>query len=263
MEEQKLHRNRVKKFERVKLEAISLKYQVEEQITDAISKGDMKKLKALLYAIGQDHSLSPLKEEHRESLLEMKLLLFVANTYSRIAAKNGGLDSLYIHLISERYSNLIQEAPSISYMEEHIYIDMFMEYCESVKKFSTTNYSTIMKEIVSYISENLTSEMTLTSVSNLFGIHPVHLARKFKQETGNTFIGFVNQQRINLAKYFFHIGKYQLSEVANLTGFNSHSYFTKVFKKVTDLTPTEYIRSLPSREGNFEDEVINVFTNLD
>lgn len=216
----------------MKLNATSVKYQIENQISAAISTGDTSGLSSLLQIIGQHVEIDPLDNSSPDELLKkMKLSLLVANTYSRIAANNGGLDPLYIHMISERCTRLIEGAPSLCCLEKHVTMDMFMEYCEAVKQFSTANYSILMKEIVSYISKNLVSDMTLTNVSSVFGIHPVHLARKFKQETGITFIGFVNAQRINLAKYLLYMGKFQLSEVVEMTGFNSHSYFTKVFKK--------------------------------
>lgn len=225
---------------------MSFKYQIEEQVSAAISAGSLHDLKALMLTIKETNQMYPFPEPESKKIQTIKNTMITYNTYSRIAAKNGGLDSLNIHLISQRYTSLIDEAPSLEYINKHIYFQMFKEYCQAVKQFSTTGYSSVMKEIVSYISENLTSDMTLTSVAALYGIHPVHLARKFKQETGNTFIGYVNLQRVNLAKYYFHCDEFQMSEVADLSGFNSHSYFTKVFKKITGLTPTQYIRVIPS-----------------
>jgi len=245
LEDTRISLDRQETLQQIKQKAMSFQYQVEDQITDAISAGDMQELQALLTTIIQNKDMYPLSRSGG-TLDEMKHNLIICNTYSRIAAKNGGLDPLYIHLISERYSSLITEAPNVEYLESYVFSPMFLEYCEAVKLFSTNDYSSAMKEIVAYISDHLTSEMTLTSVATLFGIHPVHLARKFKQETGTTFIGYVNVQRVNLAKYYFHCGEYQMSEVANLSGFNSHSYFTKVFKKITDMTPSEYIRILPA-----------------
>lgn len=246
MEDIQLQMDRQGKLQQIKQKAMSFRYQIEDQITDAISAGDMQELQALLTTVIQNKEMYPLSGKSGETFEEMKNSLIICNTYSRIAAKNGGLDPLYIHLISERYSSLITEAPNVDYLEDYVFSPMFLEYCEAVHYFSTTGYSSAMKEIVAYISDNLTSEMTLTSVATLFGIHPVHLARKFKQETGATFIGYVNVQRVNLAKYYFHCGDHQMSEVANLSGFNSHSYFTKVFKKISGMTPSEYIRILPS-----------------
>lgn len=102
-----------------------------------------------------------------------------------------------------------------------------------------------MKEIIKFVTDHLTVDLTLKDIAEKFDMHPVHLARKFKQETGITYVSYMNNQRIFLAQYLFHLQTYELSDVAYLAGFNSHSYFTKVFKKITGLTPTKYIKQLP------------------
>lgn len=240
---------RINKLKELTNEAMNYRYLIQDQLSDAITDGDMKQLEATLNLIDIDKVLHYLEETSDCDLLDrFKGHLVTVNTYSRIAAKNGGVLPLYLHLIYERFAMIIQDATSIDYLINHVYYQIFREYCNSVVQFSTSSYSTVMKEIVSYITENLTGELTLTNIASIYGMHPVHLARKFKQETGNTFIGYVNQQRVYLAKYYFHLGQHQLSEVANLAGFNSHSYFTKVFKKITGQTPTKYLKALPVSE---------------
>lgn len=242
-------RERVDKLKKLNSDAFSYRYLIEDQVTDAITEGNRSMLEDTLSIINLDEMLEYLGEEGKEhQLRNFKNQLIIVNTYCRIAAKNGGVLPLYLHLISERFSILIEDAESIQYLRENVYYEIYREYCQAVIDFSTLTYSSAMTEVVSYITENLTSELTLTNIASIFGMHPVHLARKFKQETGTTFIGYVNQQRIYLAKYYFHLGNYQLSEVANLSGFNSHSYFTKVFKKITGQTPTKYIKQLPINE---------------
>lgn len=234
------------KLKELTAQAMDYRYQIQDQLTDAISDGDSEKLNETLVLIDVDQLFNHLEEDHAgDRLVRFKNHLMTVNTYTRIAAKNGGVLPLYLHLISERYSMIIRESDSVDYLVEHVYFEIFREYCDAVVHFSTNTYSSVMKEIVSYITENLTSELTLTNIASIYGMHPVHLARKFKQETGNTFIGYVNQQRVYLAKYYFHLGEHQLSSVANLAGFNSHSYFTKVFKKIAGKTPTKYLRELP------------------
>lgn len=240
---------RLEKLKQLNSEAYSFRYQIEDQVTDAISEGNIETLNDYLEVWrAQDRLFDPCPISSSDELQELKTQLTICNTYSRIAAKNGGLLPLHLHILSKQYSILIERAHSVKYLKNEIFFNLFRDYCQAVKLFSTSNYSGVMKEIVSYIAEHLTEEMTLTSVASLFGMHPVHLARKFKQETGTTFIGYVNQHRVYLAKYYFHEDVYQLSEVAYLSGFNSHSYFTKVFKKITGETPTEYVKRLAMEE---------------
>ncbi|WP_277630898.1 helix-turn-helix domain-containing protein [Atopococcus tabaci] len=245
MEKTATQQDRLLKLQQLNSEALDFRYQIEDQITDAITEGNKDILNEYLDIWASQEDLfgtNPVTST--DELREMKNQLVICNTYSRIAAKNGGLMPAHLHLISKRYSILIEKAPSIEYLKNDVFFNLFRDYCTAVQLFSTKSYSGVMKEIVSYIIEHLTEEMTLTSVATLFGMHPVHLARKFKQETGTTFIGYVNQHRVYLAMYYFHEDMYQLSEVAYLSGFNSHSYFTKVFKKLTGVTPTEYVKQI-------------------
>ncbi|MFO8069568.1 MAG: AraC family transcriptional regulator, partial [Alkalibacterium sp.] len=240
-EKEKLMEERLSKLKELTDDSMDYRYLMQDQLTDAISSGNEEKLEATLKLINIDRVFNYLENDSDCELINsFKNHLMTVNTYARIAAKNGGLLPLYLHLIFERFSMIIKDTQSLDYLIEHVYFELFREYCHAVANFSTSDYSSVMKEIVTYITDNLTNELTLTNIASIYGMHPVHLARKFKQETGNTFIGYVNQQRVYLAKYYFHLGDYQMSEVANLAGFNSHSYFTKVFKKITGKTPTKY-----------------------
>lgn len=248
-EKEKLKQERLNKLKELTNESMDYRYLMQDQLADAITSGDKDKLEETLKLIDIDRVFSYLEADSDCELIDaFRNHLMTVNTYARIAARNGGVLPLYLHLIFERFSMIIKDTYSLDYLIEHVYFELFREYCHAVIYFSTSNYSSVMKEIVTYITENLTSELTLTNIASIYGMHPVHLARKFKQETGNTFIGYVNQQRVYLAKYYFHLGNYQLSEVANLAGFNSHSYFTKVFKKMTGKTPTKYLKDIPVSE---------------
>jgi len=240
-----LKAERVSYLKSLNQEARDNRYKIEDLTTDAIRDGDLDQLDTALESINLDEILANLERTEQSSLLRSyKNFLFSINTYCRIAAKNGGVLPLYLHLISERYTSLVENATSVEFLNNNAFYSVFYDYCTAVSKFSTKDYSKVMKEIVAYITDNLTSNLTLKDIADRYNMHPVHLARKFKQETGITFIGYVNQQRIFLAKYYFHMQTFQLSEVAYLSGFNSHSYFTKVFKKLTGETPTKYIRRI-------------------
>lgn len=244
-----LKQERIDRLQGLNEDALNYRYVVEDQTTDAITEGDKAMLADTLEIIELDKVLDYLKQDGLvHELRNFKNHLIIVNTYCRIAAKNGGVLPLYLHLISERFSMLIEDAESVDYLREYVYYSIYEEYCNAVADFSTSDYSSVMIDVVRYITENLTDNLTLTNIAEKFDMHPVHLARKFKQETGTTFISYVNVQRVYLAKYYFHLGKYQLSEVATLAGFNSHSYFTKVFKKTTGQTPTTYLKQLPLKE---------------
>lgn len=71
-------------------------------------------------------------------------------------------------------------------------------------------------------------------------MNPSYLSRKFKEETGFTLTDFINKKRIDEAKIFLNKGDISITDIAFMVGFNDINYFSKVFKKWTTLTPTEF-----------------------
>lgn len=213
-------------------------------ILTSITQGDMNTLSPLLeewYSSDQ-----PFEENAYPDLSELDYYKLQMNRLvlgCRMAAYSGGLVDQSVHLLSNKFNLLTQKGQSIDFLNDKVFFTIFSEYCEAVHYLSTSNLSPKMKEIVIHINDNLTDSLKLKIIADQFDMHPVHLTRKFKNETGLTFVEYVNIQRINLAKCLFYQDCYSLSEVANLSGVNSHSYFTKVFKRVCGQTPTHFIIS--------------------
>ena len=77
--------------------------------------------------------------------------------------------------------------------------------------------------------------------------HISHISRKFKKETGMSIPEYVSRQRMALAKLYFEDGEVSVKEVARRLGFMDSNYFSKVFKRYCEQTPTEYIHMIHQR----------------
>ncbi|OMF26744.1 hypothetical protein BK133_20100 [Paenibacillus sp. FSL H8-0548] len=71
-------------------------------------------------------------------------------------------------------------------------------------------------------------------------LNPDHLTRQFKKETGHTITDYVLLERIKLAKELLTQTNIPISSISSSVGYSNFSHFTKVFKKYTELGPTEY-----------------------
>lgn len=176
--------------------------------------------------------------------------MIIRNTLGRIAAAFGGVPAIYLHLVSEKYALQIEQATSPEYLDNVVSPRMFDEYCDLVTNFSASKYSSLIKEIVIYIGSHLREELSVSMLADHFHVNAAHLARKFKKETGYTISEYVNHQKIEAAKLLFQGGEASVSEVAARLGFNSSSYFSKTFKKITGLSPAYYMQEV--NEGNVE-----------
>lgn len=99
------------------------------------------------------------------------------------------------------------------------------------------NFVEIAKE---YIGEQYYKDLTLISVAEKVGITAGYLSTLFSQKMDCKFIDYLNKVRIEHACTYLHQNYLKTYEIAYKVGFNDEKYFSKVFKKVTGRTPSEY-----------------------
>jgi two-component system, response regulator YesN len=101
--------------------------------------------------------------------------------------------------------------------------------------------------IMQYLRDNFTeSNINLTSVAQHFGFNSSYLSRKFKQETGKSFVEFLIKSRMERAIMLAGIGK-KMFCTANAVGIPDPNYFGRCFKKYTGISYSEYVSSHTSR----------------
>ena len=115
------------------------------------------------------------------------------------------------------------------------YILMLLEKFPEEK----SNSKTIIQNIKNYISANLGLDLKLSDIAELFFYKEVYLGRLFKSEVGKSFNDYINSQRIKSACSLLTT-PLSIIEISEQIGYNSVTYFNRVFKKYTGLTPTEY-----------------------
>lgn len=93
-----------------------------------------------------------------------------------------------------------------------------------------------------YILENYTKNITMASMAEIVSLSPVYFSILFKREVGTNFLDYLTQYRLEISKNLLKQVKYNINEVASLSGFQDAKYFSKVFKKTFGITPSEYRR---------------------
>lgn len=96
-----------------------------------------------------------------------------------------------------------------------------------------------MGTIYDYIHENHDKKPNVNEIAKIVSLSTPAFCRYFKKQTNMTFTDFVNNYRINQAKIFL-LKDYSVTEVCFQVGFESLSYFNKLFKQHTGETPSEF-----------------------
>lgn len=102
----------------------------------------------------------------------------------------------------------------------------------------------LFTKIESYIKQHMDQELTLNMVAEHFFYNPSYLSRLFKTKLNKNYMTFVSEIRINYALQCLKVSQYSITDVSILCGYKSYKHFVKVFKSVTQMTPTEYRKQL-------------------
>ncbi len=101
-------------------------------------------------------------------------------------------------------------------------------------------YSDLVESIKSYIETNYYKNINLTELASIFKQSVSSLCHKFKDEMGKSIIEYKLEMQVLKAKELLTISDMQVSEVADITGFNSVSYFSECFKRKYNISPKNY-----------------------
>jgi two-component system response regulator YesN len=80
--------------------------------------------------------------------------------------------------------------------------------------------------------------ITLEEVSSEIGFNPAYFSTLFKKETGKTFLEYLTDTRVQAAKQLLSDNRRAIIQIAEEVGYTDIKHFTKVFKKITGLTPS-------------------------
>jgi two-component system response regulator YesN len=102
-----------------------------------------------------------------------------------------------------------------------------------------SNQDFSIEQIINYIHDHIEEDIRRIDLAQQFHLNPDYLARVFKNETGQTLKHYISQEKINIAKGLLRTTNLPVGMIAAKIGFSSLSHFSKVYQKLTGLTPTE------------------------
>lgn len=102
-------------------------------------------------------------------------------------------------------------------------------------------------QIVRYINENYGDINDIGQIADRFFISKYHLCRTFNKNFGLPLVSYLNTIKIRAAAELMQNEKLNLTEIATQCGFNSSSYFCKVFKAEKGVSPTVYRKNLQGK----------------
>lgn len=188
-------------------------------------------------------SLIPIRKPPFERILQgtLEMLIFTFSTL-----RDMGIDPQDIFNDDRNPMAIVQEYGNIKELHKELQsifseITSFIENHTGFSKAERTVY--LIRE---YLKEHCIENISLQDLSEQFSLSSDYISRIYKQVTGENITAAIARYRIDYAKQL--IRQYRnktLIEIASLAGFTDVKYFSKVFKKVENMSPSEYKSSLP------------------
>ena len=184
-------------------------------------------------------------EQLKSSLLRLYIVTDIYLTAKMFVESIGISKEIYVEAVGDA-DTVIQQFRTQESTKNFI-IDL-LEKCVEMRKIRIGTSKTAINQAKSYISEHFHEpDISLGSVAASVNICAPHFCFLFKKELGETFVGYLTNERMKKAKELLCCTSKRITQIADEVGYNDYHYFTGLFKKLNGITPCEF-RKLNSRK---------------
>ena len=191
------------------------------------AEGTLNEILAVLVFNNRDHF-------HYIQLRSLELAVLITRTgtnfISATAVENNA-----------RYLKQIQESKTIEELTAILH-GIVEDVSEQIVSFQGLPHAAAMRKAELFIRENLTRKISLGEIAKVAGLSAPYFSTIFKEEMGENLSSYVNRQRVDKASKLLLDTDLTLSEIAASCCFQDQSWFSKIFKSFTGISPGKYRR---------------------
>lgn len=232
--QQSLINESIQRFKAENISTDSYPYDQEKELLHQVKLGNVTEANAVLNTLlgyvlfSEGSSLEIVKTR----ALELCSLL------SRTAIEGGAPTDNILKLNNQFLKNIqqINNIDSLCYNLQEI-VETFSE---SLFNYIPSQNNELIRKAMIYISKHFNEPLNLEDVAMHVHLHPSYFSTMFKQSIGSSFKEYLNMVRIEESKRLLSNTDFSIIDIAIAIGFEDQSYFSKVFKKYTGLTPKQF-----------------------
>lgn len=121
---------------------------------------------------------------------------------------------------------------------------MLKKYSDLLSNYNLQQYSYTVRSALEYINLNLQNNLSLSTISEAINKNSSFLSSQFKKETGNTVTRYIQEKRIEESIRLLTHTDMTIQEISYSVGIDDLSWFSKLFKSITNMSPTKYRANL-------------------
>lgn len=213
---------------------ISISWEKEDEFLFRIESGNTQKVQELAeqlfdyYVSIPDCTLSDVKRHCAQISSDCRGIL---NYYLNQREESHGTSS--------NMQSIVNTLFSLEDLKKY-YLQFFLNVTNMVKSKSVYNDNDLIDQIKIYIRRNYSKNLTQEFIASLFYLNRSYLSQLFKKKTGEKFVDFLNDVRIEKAKELLTNTDKKMYSIAKAVGYDNTKYFFRIFKKRMGITPEQY-----------------------
>jgi AraC family transcriptional regulator len=160
--------------------------------------------------------------------------------------QDGLIQSIFTTLKEELVSSQWGSDLLIDSLKTMLAVHLLRHYCTLQPKLIKRSHGlskAILRQVTSYINENLHQNLKVVELSAIAQLTPYHFLRQFKQTLGITPHQYILHKRIETAKQLLQQQELSIAEISVRTGFSDQSHLTRCFKRRVGVTPKQFSQS--------------------
>jgi AraC-like DNA-binding protein/ligand-binding sensor protein len=206
----------------------------ERLLLAALRQGDSQKGKELLNGILANLIFSNPDQFKYIQFRAIELAVLI----SRSASGPGNTEEDILK-ITNQYLLRIQEAQGLEELTDVLHV--IVEYmADQIFSFQGIRHAAALRKAERYIRENYTRKISLQEIAGVSGLSAPYFSTIFREEMGENLSAYLNRLRVEKAGHLLTETEISLSEISGSCGFEDQSWFSKIFKSYTGMSPGKY-----------------------
>lgn len=201
----------------------------EKEFSDQIRIGNWEQIQMSVMELIQSY-----EREGAPFMQTQQRVLEILWLISRVVNETGiEITTPLLSFKSQDYRQLRVEVSVLLSKMEQLYLEHFNQF-----------EADTIKQIKQYIKEHSHEDISLDKLADIVGLSPMYISKMFKEKLGINYIDFLTECRIEKAKKLLCDPEKSIKEITFEVGYHEPNYFSKVFKKVCNVSPKEFRKTL-------------------
>ncbi|MDR0316237.1 MAG: helix-turn-helix domain-containing protein [Treponema sp.] len=205
----------------------------EQQLFAALRKGDGTEAIRILNEILAALVFSNTNQFRYIQLRVMELVVLL----SRVG--NGSVSGNVVIEANARWLRQVQESTTVEELTDILHT-IVTGIAEQISSFQGIPHAAALRKAELFIRENFTRKLSLREIAGISGLSAPYFSTIFKEEMGENLSKYINRLRLEKASRMLLETDISLSEIAGACCFEDQSWFSKIFKAYTGLSPGKY-----------------------